>query len=386
MNRETAGYSSHHSERMDAVTAFAGGVAHDFNNLLLVMLVFGDMIRAACPPTDPRLPDITELMHAIERAQALAGELLEFSRQQPSEAAILRLNRMAASLEAVLRRTLPVNIEIVTSVAEDIWPIRADQRQIENVIANLAVAAKDAMPDGGRFTLEIVNSANKTGGDLHAKSSRGDQVALTVSDSGPAIDPALLPRIFEPYFAAKKIGRSTGLGFAACYAAVARAGGTISVSSETGRGTSFTILLPRAADSATITSGATTAAAERPGSQKVILVAEDDGSVMRAATNILRNNGYKVLTASDGEEACRVLKGDGEQIDLVLTDLSMPRLGGPELDRYVKTHWPKMPLVFMSGSCEHVPPEGTRMTRHGLAPSRERPRRSVIEEILSGKR
>jgi two-component system cell cycle sensor histidine kinase/response regulator CckA len=362
------------SEKMEAIGAFAEGVAHDFNNILLVMLVYGDMIRAACPPTDPRLPDLTELLRAIEQGQALTGQLLEFSRKAAAEPRIATLGRMTAELSSILRRTLPANIEIVTTVAQGLWPVRGDQRQIEDLIANLAATAKDAMADGGTFTVEI---GNRTVRNLDGATPAGDYVIIKVSDSGAAIDPALLPRIFEPYFAANKLGRGTALGLAKCYATVACAGGTITAASETGRGTAFTITLPRASDVAIAEPSAVTVERAR---------SRDNNEVILVAENILRNGGYEVLTAPNGEEARKVLQRDGERIHLVLTDMSMPQLGGPELDRYVKTHWPKLPLVFMSGSSGYVLSENEAFRiderRAVMKPFRARELLRVVQEAL----
>ena len=336
------------AQKMEAIGTLTGSIAHDFNNLLLVMLIYAEMVRGECAEDDRRLPDIVEVIRAIERAQALTRQLLAFSKKNPAQPTTVHLSDVVTGLEPTLRSTLPPNIEIMTRFAEASWSVLVDQGQIEQAILNLAVNAADAMPRGGRFTLEIETRslARSNRSALH-----GDYVALLVTDNGSGIDPAHLDRIFEPFFTTKERGRGTGLGLATCYAIVAQARGMISVESSPGRGTKFTVLLPRARDDVAEKPTDEKAAA-RKGGGETILVVEDDAAVMRATVNILQAQGYTVMTATNGDDACRVLHDKSEEINLVLSDMVMPQLDGLELEKILAQKWPQLPLIFMTGYSE----------------------------------
>ncbi len=336
------------AQKMEAIGLLAGGIAHDFNNLLQVMLIYAEMIRAECAESDLRLPDIVEVIRAIERAQALTRQLLAFSRKQPVQPIVINLSEVVSGIHSMLRRTLPSDIEIVTLAVDHDWSVFADQGQIEQVIMNLAVNARDAMPGGGRFALEIENRVVERSDQSVVP---GDYVSLRVTDTGCGIAPSQLGRVFEPFFTTKERGRGTGLGLATCYGIVKQAGGDISVHSEQGKGTSFTILLPRSHGAAEVTAPAQREAAGF-GGPETILVVEDDMAVMRATVGILRNHGYNVLSATNGDEASRVLERDSERIKLVLSDMVMPQLSGPELSKIIVARWPNLPLIFMTGYSE----------------------------------
>ncbi len=338
----------HQTRKMEAIGSLAGGIAHDFNNLLLVMLIYAEMVRAACAEGDPRLPDITEVIRAVERAQALSRQLLAFSRKHPAHTAEVDLNDVVAGFQSTLRDMLPANIEIATIFADQPWPVLADRAQMEQIIANLVSNATDAMPDGGRLVLEI---QNRSISGANRSAMRGDCVALCARDNGNGIDPAHVSRIFEPFFTTKERGRGAGLGLATCYGIVAQAGGSITVESEPGKGTTFTILLPRARGKTAEKPAEISETGEHKG-HETILVVEDDDAVMRATSNILRTHGYGVVTAMNGDEACRVLQGESDKIDLVLSDVVMPQLSGPALEKIVADKWPELPLVFMTGYSE----------------------------------
>jgi CheY-like chemotaxis protein len=261
---------------------------------------------------------------------------------------MINLNDVVAGIQPALRSTLPANIEIEMRLADQPWPVLADQGQIEQVITNLASNATDAMPDGGRFVLEIQNRSISS---ANQSDMRGDCVALCARDNGIGIDPAHLSRIFEPFFSTKERGRGAGLGLATCYGIVVQAGGSISVESEPGIGTAFTILLPRALGEAAEKPAETAETGEHKG-RETILVVEDDDAVMRATSNILRTHGYSVVAAANGDEACRVLQAESDKIDLVLSDVVMPQLGGPALQKIVADKWPALPFIFMTGYSE----------------------------------
>jgi signal transduction histidine kinase len=336
------------AQQMESVGLLAGGIAHDFNNLLLVMLIYAEMVRADCAQTDPRLSDIAEVIRAIERAQALTRQLLAFSRKHPAHPTVIDLNEVVAGIQPALRRALPSNIEIATLFADQPSPVLADRGRIEEAITNLASNAIHAMPDGGRFVLEIQNrSASRTSPSVMCD----DCVALRARDNGIGIDPAHVGRIFEPFFTTKRRGQGAGLGLATCYGIVAQAGGSITVESEQGKGTTFTILLPRASGEAGEKPPEARQAGEHQG-HETIMVVEDDVAVMRATSNILRTHGYNVVTAMNGDEAHRVLQGDSDKIDLVLSDVVMPQLSGPALEKIIADKWPGLPLIFMTGYSE----------------------------------
>jgi PAS domain S-box-containing protein len=231
------------AQKMEAVGLMAGGVAHDFNNLLLVMMIHAEMMREDCEPSDPQLPGIVEIVQSIEQARRLTRQLLAFSQKHPAEESIINLNEIVVGVHAMLRRVLPATIEIVTVAGDDIWPVCADGGQIEQVLMNLALNARDAMPNGGRFGIEI---ENRTISGSEQDLPRGDYVAMRVSDTGTGIEAENLGKIFDPFFTTRERGRGTGLGLSLCYGIIAQACGSLTVDSKPGLGTTFLVLLPRA--------------------------------------------------------------------------------------------------------------------------------------------
>ena len=338
------------SQKMEALGLLAGGIAHDFNNLLLVIQLYTDIIRKS-RGSDLFSAEMAEIANAVERARSMTRHLLTFSRQQPTELSVLDAADIVEDVYSMLRRTLPANIEISTLIAEDLHPILVDRGQMEQVLMNLAINARDAMPEGGRFTISLENATVKAGS---VTLEPGDYVQMRVSDTGSGIAAEHLPRIFEPFFTTKPRGQGTGLGLANCYAIIVQAGGQISVESTVGAGTGFLILLPctkhvveNDADGADGVAEADDAGSE------TILVVEDDQAVSRATCRILESSGYKVLCAANGDEAKRTLERDGVGIDMVLSDVVMPQLGGTELAEYIASHFPYLPIVFMTGYSDH---------------------------------
>ncbi|PDT88765.1 hypothetical protein CO669_18565 [Bradyrhizobium sp. Y36] len=374
-----------HAQKMEAVGLMAGGVAHDFNNLLLVMLVYAEMLRADCDALDPKLPEILEIVKSIDRAQLLTGQLLAFSRKQPSEPNVLNLGDVVSGFHSMLRRTLPADIEIVTIAADDLWPVLIDKGQLEQVLMNLAVNARDAMPTGGRFAIEITNKQDgaPVSGNLVC-----EFVEVRVSDSGSGIAPELIEKIFDPFFTTKERGRGTGLGLSTCYGIIAQAGGRLTVESELGKGATFCILLPRTERLAS-TAASAPKDAEQFGGTETILVVEDDQAVMRATTAALRRGGYSILTAANGDEARRLLQQQGDGIDLVLSDVVMPQLSGPELAEFVRGSYPGLPLIFMTGYSDYpvITESGDHRIAHHRAimkPFRPNELLATIREVLNG--
>jgi two-component system cell cycle sensor histidine kinase/response regulator CckA len=374
-----------HTQKMEAVGLVAGGVAHDFNNLLLVMLVYAEMLREDYGQDEQRLPAIVEIVHSIERAQGLTRQLLAFSRRQPSETSVVNMGEVVAGMHSMLRRMLSSNIEMVTVAGEELWPVLVDKGQIEQVFVNLAVNARDAMPSGGRFAVEI---ENRTIASADQATPSEDYVAMHISDTGTGIAPEYLSRIFDPFFTTKERGRGTGLGLSTCYGIVTQAGGSLKVESKLGVGTTFHILLPRTAKEM-IPPAASDFAADGLHGRETILVVEDDHAVMRATATTLKKGGYTVLTAANGEEASRLIERQSGGIDLVLSDVVMPQLGGPELAAFLANAHPDMPIIFMTGYSDHpiVSENGDNMIakrRAIMKPFRPSELLSIVREVLDG--
>jgi len=334
-----------HAQKMEAIGLIAGGIAHDFNNLLVIMLLYGEMLRSDFDPADPRLPGLIEILNSIDRAQALTRQLLAFSRKQASEPAVLNLNEVVSGVHSMLRRTLPATIEIVTISGDDIWPVLADKGQVEQVLMNLAVNARDAMAAGGRFAVEIEN--RRITRAEHGLPP-GEYVALRVSDTGTGIAPEHLDRIFDPFFTTKDRGHGTGLGLSMCYGIIGQAGGSLTVESHLGTGTSFLILLPHTLLVDKRITAIETEIETLCGGE-TILVIEDDQAVMRATAAALTKGGYTVLTAANGDEARRLVQNRDGGIDLVLSDVVMPQLSGPEFAEFLSSISLDLPVIFMTG-------------------------------------
>jgi two-component system cell cycle sensor histidine kinase/response regulator CckA len=375
-----------HAQKMEAVGLMAGGIAHDFNNLLLVMLVYAEMLREDYGEDESRLPALVEIVHAIERAQGLTRQLLAFSRRQPSEASVVNMGEVVTGIHSMLRRMLSANIEMVTVAGEELWPVLVDKGQIEQVFMNLAVNARDAMPTGGRFAVEIENC---TVASVDQEMPQGDYVAMHISDTGIGIEPEYLSRIFDPFFTTKERGRGTGLGLSTCYGIVTQAGGSLKVDSKIGVGTTFHVLLPRTLEK-TSQPAASALLSDGPGGRETILIVEDDHAVMRATAATLKKGGYTILTAANGDEACRLVQRHSGDIDLVLSDIVMPQLGGLELAEFLATARPDTPVIFMTGYSDYpiVTENGDNRIakrRAIMKPFRPNELLSIIREVLDGR-
>lgn len=336
------------TQKMEALGLLAGGVAHDINNLLLVVMLYAEMIRGAEAPA-LFANEAGEIVDAVERAQALTRQLLTFSRRQPVERNVISIADIVVGIHSMLRRLMPVEIEITSLIDDDVWPTIGDTNQIEQVLMNLAVNARDAMPEGGRFTIGL---ENRTLAEATDGAPAGDYVCLKVSDEGSGIAEADRERIFEPFFTTKPRGQGTGLGLATSYAIVAQMGGHILLDTTVGAGTTFTILLPRA-DTGTEGEVEPAMPTNRLEGHETVLVVDDDQAVARAARHILEVNGYAVHAAANGAEAQNLLDKGELCVDLVLSDVVMPLVGGPELGRFVIERFPDVPVVFMTGYSDH---------------------------------
>ncbi|HEY4187160.1 MAG TPA: response regulator [Polyangia bacterium] len=331
------------AQKMEAVGRLAGGIAHDFNNLLTAILSFGSFAREALPAEDPIGLDIDEILKAGQRAQSLTSQLLAFSRRKPVAPRILNVNEVVEGTQRILRRLLGEDIQIVVSPGSELGNVKIDPEALEQVLLNLAVNARDAMPGGGTLT---ISSSNVTVDPLSSVTP-GEYVGIAVKDSGIGMDAATQAQIFEPFFTTKEQGRGTGLGLSTCYGIVKQAEGFISVESQLGEGTTFNVLLPRIEGPAEQRN--LTRDPENILGSEVILIAEDDDQVRKIASRSLALLGYTILEAADGEEALEIYQNNDVRIDMLLTDIVMPRLGGKALAERLRTLRPTLPILFMTG-------------------------------------
>ena len=348
------------AQKMDAIGRLAGGVAHDFNNLLTVILGRTDILLTQIKAEDPLRRGIELIQRTAGRAAELTKQLLAFSRKQVLEAAVLDLGAVTTDMKEMLARLIGEDVALVTNLAPGLGHVKADRGQIEQVVMNLAINARDAMPQGGHL---VVETANADLDDEYVRrnvgSRPGPHVMLAVSDSGVGIPRDLQKHIFEPFFTTKEQGKGTGLGLATVYGIVKQSGGYIEVDSELGRGTTFRIYLPRV-DSASPAAERGSRAATPTGGTETILLVEDEDGVRELARDILRSSGYTVLEARNGAEG--LLLGERHQgpLDLLLTDVVMPRMSGRELAERMASLRPDLSVMYMSGYTDDA------VIRHGV--------------------
>jgi signal transduction histidine kinase len=342
------------AQKMEGIGRLASGVAHDFNNLLTVIISYVDLACDMLAPDSSLYDDLQMIRGAADRAAALTRQLLAFARKQILDPQILNLNDLALNLDKLLRRLIGEDIELVVLAAPDLWPVKADAHQIEQVLVNLAINARDAMPDGGKLTIEITNVVLDAVYALeHLNISSGAYVMLSVSDTGVGISPETQAQVFEPFFTTKAVGEGTGLGLATCYGVITQHGGHIGVYSEVDHGTTFKIYLPRTTevDDTWLTYEQTETLLT--GNETVLLV-EDEAALRQMAVRVLRQLGYTVLEASDGVEALRVADEHPGPIDLLLTDVVLPHLSGTGLAKRLHDIRPNLKVLFMSGYTDQM--------------------------------
>jgi two-component system cell cycle sensor histidine kinase/response regulator CckA len=341
-----------HAQKMEAIGRLAGTIAHDFNNLLTAILGYSQLLLLRLDPTSPWRKDITEIDKAGRSAAALTSQLLAFSRKQEFKPQILDLNQVISGVERMLRRLMGADIELTTVLDPDLGSIKADPGRLEQVIMNLAVNSRDAMPKGGTLKLTTTNvQVDAVQASRHLDARPGPYVLLVVTDTGVGMDPETQSRIFEPFFTTKESGKGTGLGLSTVYGIVKQCDGYIEVESEPGYGTTFRLFFPRV-DSTPAIAETTESYSASHGSE-TILVTEDDAAVRELTRQVLEMHGYKVLQARDAGEALSICRTYNGPIAALLTDLVMPQMNGSDLVRQVLMVRPQIKIVYMSGYSEH---------------------------------
>ncbi len=338
------------AQKVEAIGQLAGGIAHDFNNLLTAITGYAELLLHRLGDNHRYARELTEILRAAERATRVTGKLLAFSRRQPLDPQNLDLNALLIDLDHLLRRLIGERFELELSLASGPIMVRAEPTQLEQVVLNLVVNARDAMLDGG--LVQITTSPRRVeaaGRSAVAGLPAGDYVELSVRDSGSGMDAPTRRRLFEPFFTTKPVGQGTGLGLAMAYGIVQQSGGTILVDSEVGQGSTFRILLPHSGEEVETRPGRTGALA-LPGGRERILLVEDDPAVRDFAVSLLADLGYQVTAASDGIEARAIVEREGlDGYELLLTDVVMPRLGGAELAQELRERDPGLAVLFVSG-------------------------------------
>jgi PAS domain S-box-containing protein len=343
------------SQRLESVGRLAGGIAHDFNNLLTAIMGNSDLARESLPPGHIARADLDEVMKSSERAAELTRQLLAFARRQIIEPHVIDLNQVILDMNKLLQRLLGAHVELIVRTDPNLWRIRADRGQIEQVVVNLAINARDAMPGGGRLTIETRNvQLDHDYAHRHISVSPGSYVMLAVSDTGTGMDEETQAQIFEPFFTTKAPGRGTGLGLATCYGIIKQHGGSIWPYSEPGHGSTFKIYLPQVEapdEQIPLPAGGD----ELPRGTETVLLAEDEPSVRMLAARVLRTQGYTVVEAENGHTALELARAwQGRPFDLLLTDVVMPRMSGKTLAGLIQTLFPASAVLFISGYTDNA--------------------------------
>ncbi|EQB63218.1 MAG: PAS sensor protein [candidate division Zixibacteria bacterium RBG-1] len=368
------------SQKMEAIGRLAGGVAHDFNNLLTVIMGRCQLLLRKFGAEETLNRDINLILSTSERAALLTKQLLAFSRKQLLQPRVLDLNEVVSDMDKMLRRMIGEDIELVTVLAKNLGKVKADPGQVSQVILNLVVNARDAMPSGGKLTIETANvEIYQKNQHLHSGREAGSYVTLIVNDIGSGIEPETLPQIFEPFFTTKEKGQGTGLGLATVYGIVKQSGGHISVSSLPKQGSTFKVYLPKVEETVE-PKARTSEKVKQKGALETILLVEDESDVRELIGDLLRENGFTVLEAGHSGEALEICQKFEKPIQLLLTDVVMPQMSGPELAKLLSQMRPEMKVLFMSGYTD------TAVVNQGwLAPGTAFLQKPFTQEILVNK-
>jgi two-component system, cell cycle sensor histidine kinase and response regulator CckA len=341
------------AQRMETVGRLTGGVAHDFANLLTLIAGYADILLNRIGQRDPLRPELEEIRKAASRGARLTGQLLGFTRGKAAELKPLDLNALVTEMRFMLRLMVGEYVEVDTMLATGLWKVMADAGQMEQVIMNLILNARDAMPSGGRLRIETCNTYVEEDAARTRGIQPGAYVVMEISDTGHGIAPDAVGLVFQPFFTTKKEGEGTGLGLSTVLSIVTQSGGDIRVRSVAGEGASFTLCLPRAEHTSAPEHAAIEPSRDGTGSETVLLV-EDEDDVRRLLAHVLAQRGYKVLGACDGEEALHLVEKHGLEIRLVLTDMVMPRMSGRELGEHLARLRPDLKIIYMSGYTDDV--------------------------------
>jgi Signal transduction histidine kinase regulating C4-dicarboxylate transport system len=343
-------------QKMQAIGQLAGGIAHDFNNMLTAIIGFSDFLLMNHRPTDPAFQDIMNIKQNANRAAGLVRQLLAFSRQQTLRPQVLQLGDVLSELSILLSRLLGENIELKLDQASGLWPVKADLHQFEQVIINLAVNSRDAMPGGGKLTIRTANVDERESRELGSlQILPGEYVLIEVRDTGCGMSEEVKQKIFEPFFSTKEVGRGTGLGLSTVFGIVKQSGGYIHVESEEGRGTAMCVYLPRHQEAPGEVEPRPERRVEKPKDltgRGTVLLVEDEDAVRSFAARALGQRGYQVLEASTGTEALDVFESHQGDVDLVLSDVVMPEMDGPTLMAKLRRDRPDLKIIFISGYAE----------------------------------
>jgi two-component system cell cycle sensor histidine kinase/response regulator CckA len=349
------------SQKMDMVGQLAGGIAHDFNNVLSAIMMANDFLLNAHKPTDPSFQDIMQIKQNATRAATLVRQLLAFSRRQTLRPQVLDLGDALSDLTMLLRRLIGEKVKLDLVHGRDLWPVKVDVSQFEQVVVNLAVNARDAMPEGGKLTVRTANVTSEEAAVLsHKGMPAAEYVKIDITDTGTGIPAEIVDKIFEPFFSTKEVGKGTGLGLSTVYGIVKQTGGFIYVDSEANRGTSFHIFLPRHHPELEV-APEPAAAKETPAEAKprtdltgqgTILLVEDEEGLRSLNARGLRSRGYSVIEASNGIEAMEALEEKNGAVDLVVSDVVMPEMDGPTLLKEMRGRNPDLKIIFVSGYAE----------------------------------
>jgi PAS domain S-box-containing protein len=351
------------SQKLEAIGRLAGGLAHDFNNILTAITGYSDLVLRRLGSVDPLRRSVEEIRRAAERAASLTHQLLAFSRKQMMQVKVLDLNAVVAEMESFLRRLIGEDIQLVTSLDPDLRRVKADPGQIEQVIMNLVVNARDAMPQGGRLRIETKDvSLSEPYLDDAGSVESGDYVVLSIADTGIGMNSEIKQKIFEPFFTTKEEGKGTGLGLAMVYGIVKQSGGSIRVHSEAGAGTTFMVYLPAVEEFVKAQSNGSRHI-EAPGGTETVLLVEDEDMVRELVVEVLETEGYTVFSARRGAEALRLCAEQIMPINLLITDVVMPEMSGRELAEHLTARHPEIKVLFISGYTDDA------IFRHGVQES-----------------
>ena len=352
------------SQKLEAIGRLAGGIAHDFNNILTAIMGYSALLQSALDKGDPKQQEVEEIKKAVRRASSLIQQLLAFSRRQVLQLRVMDLNAVLKNIQQLLQRLIGEDTELILLPTPELGHVKADPGQIEQVLMNLALNARDAMPKGGKVTIRTANvMVDETFARRHLIAHPGPYIMLSVTDTGSGMDEETQAHIFEPFFTTKEQGKGTGLGLATVYGIVKQSGGSIFVYSEPGKGATCQIYLPRVDEPVTVIDSVNSTIEPPHGSETILLV-EDEQPVRELVRKVLERNGYRILEARHGDEAIKICaQHNGGEISLLVTDVVMPRMSGREVAERLQVSHPKMKVLYLSGYTDDA------VVRHGVLQS-----------------